>query len=729
MKMLVNICRSHLPVVSIGSVLSVLLINAALNTGAPVRAKGAITIAHMLRQNLWAPGGDCTLWSSLSDVNGTLLVVVVHPLPTSSICICPALDSESLSRLFRIPRDPQRSIGDMDYKSKLSEVHMLDVSTGWTTTTPNRLLTANRDDHRVVSTPSGACKFWRNTCAVVMAPFALTGAPVFSAVLINNNDCPDPINTIGKWLRHIFTNISLLPITMISLGIALFLDGSANTAADGTADLSRLREIKHKFKTNADNIVAINSSFNVVNSMFIISLIVEMIIDSYDTIILFVAYWTRPPGSTLGPDLIRSRAAPIHLCDTFSHFNAIVESDSYRSFRLLKYYMSARLERTETPAVLCISAFLWFGFLSQSQRIMNTKSTSEQIRLDLDTGWPTKTCQLTPDRDDHWAQSSPGAQHFWRITFAIVMAPFALTGAPVFSAASHSPYPIDTTGKWLRHIFTNINLVPITILSLVGDIVNTLLFVGAVPKNVLVTIGDLINLLPIALPVTLFWFNGHVLPIHSISYSTYDWRHKHGITTESKLDFFGYMYFSIATTLLFVVYLTFASAIHCKCIELNEFILNSANTAPDGSVELGRLREIKRKFKTNADNIVAINKALNLVMSTFIITLIIEMFIDAVDIMLLFSVYWGRPVTSTLGPVTGGAHTSVRHVYPFRLLKYYMSARLERTETPAVLCISVFLGYNFLSQRFTARTNCLIVGAEAGNDCAVGLTTGGGPPP
>ncbi|CAG2122979.1 unnamed protein product, partial [Medioppia subpectinata] len=61
----------------------------------------------------------------------------------------------------------------------------------------------------------------------------------------------------------------------------------------------------------------------------------------------------------------QSRAAPIHLCDTFSHFDATVESDSYRSFRLLKYYMSARLERTETPAVLCISAFLWFGFLSQ----------------------------------------------------------------------------------------------------------------------------------------------------------------------------------------------------------------------------------------------------------------------------------------------------------------------------------------------------------------------------
>ncbi|CAG2114966.1 unnamed protein product, partial [Medioppia subpectinata] len=332
---------------------------------------------------------------------------------------------------------------------------------------------------------------------------------------------------------------------------------------------------------------------------------------------------------------------------------------------------------------------------------MNTKSTSGQIRLDLDTGWPTKSGQLTPDRDDHWAQSPPGAQHFWRITFAIVMAPFALTGAPVFSAASHSLYPIDTTGKWLRHIFTNINLVPITILSL-GDIANTLLFVGALPKNVLFTIGDLCNLLPIALPVTLFWFNA----IHSISYSTYDWRLKHGITTESKLEFFGYI---IATTLLFIVYLTFASAIHCKCIELNEFILNSANTAPDGSVELGRLREIKRKFKTNADNIVAINKTLNLVMSTFIITLIIEMFIDSINIMLLFSAYWGRPVTSTLGPVTGGAHTSVRH---FRLLKYYMSARLERTETPAVLCISVFLGYNFLSQRFTARTNSRRWGGE-----------------
>ncbi|CAG2106668.1 unnamed protein product [Medioppia subpectinata] len=307
---------------------------------------------------------------------------------------------------------------ERDSESSAGQIHMLDVGNGWTTTTSSVPLTSDRDDHRVQS-PPGAHKFWRNICAIVMAPFALTGAPVFSAALISSTDSTDPIDTTGKWLRHIFTNICLLPITIISLGIALSLNGyllyqigdainkllfvgdvpehvfetiselfdvlpialpaifckcvelnefilrSANTAPDGSPDLSRLRDIKRKFKTNADNMVCINKAFNVVMSVFIITILLDMIIDTFDTVILFFAYWARPDDSTLGPAMIRSRAAPIHLCDTFSHFDYTIKSESYRSFRLLKYYMSSRLERTETPALLCISVFLFFGFLSQ----------------------------------------------------------------------------------------------------------------------------------------------------------------------------------------------------------------------------------------------------------------------------------------------------------------------------------------------------------------------------
>ncbi|CAG2180592.1 unnamed protein product, partial [Oppiella nova] len=50
-----------------------------------------------------------------------------------------------------------------------------------------------------------------------------------------------------------------------------------------------------------------------------------------------------------------SRATPIHLNDMFSQFEHIIQPILYRSFRLLRYYMLSRLEKTDRPALLNIS--------------------------------------------------------------------------------------------------------------------------------------------------------------------------------------------------------------------------------------------------------------------------------------------------------------------------------------------------------------------------------------
>ncbi|CAG2109316.1 unnamed protein product [Medioppia subpectinata] len=361
---------------------------------------------------------------------------------------------------------------------------------------------------------------------------------------------------------------------------------------------------------------------------------------------------------------------------------------------------------------------------------------------------------------------------------------------------------IDNTSKWLKSIFKNMMLLPVNIISLVialvlnawllvilGDIIYRLFILGHVPKDLWDTIFDFFEIIPIILTVDLFWSKGYLirdviaeldfdlittrqiqsinivfklivlivicLAIHIIGYITFEYRLRTGYTFETKVEYFGHLPHRVVNTFLIPVYITFASAIHFKYKQMNDFIKQLVNTSE--APELMHLREIKCLFKTNAKLISRVNNAFNLVMTTFFIIILVGIIRDSFYTFYAILAYIsftkstenGEDLTendiikqmvrcisadivvigmkllligATVGQMLAVNYESratpihfndmfsqFEHIIQpvlyrsFRLLKYYMKSRLEKTDRPALLNITLLSSIPALRSRLTAR--------------------------